>query len=55
MSRDKQAEDKLELNSTKIRITKNRFNGITGPAGEVYYNWEEHKLYDKEEWLETLT
>lgn len=49
--RDKMHEDPIVRNTTKAFISKNRDNGVTGPAGEFYYDMEEHKLYDKEEWL----
>jgi hypothetical protein len=49
--RDKMAEDPIVRNTTKAYVSKNRDNGITGPAGEYYYDNDEHRLYDKEEWL----
>lgn len=49
--RDKMNEDPVERNTTKVFISKNRDNSETGPAGELYYDGEEHKLHDKEEWL----
>lgn len=49
--RDKMAEDDLERNTTKVRILKNRSNGITGAAGELLYLQDEHRLVDKEDWL----
>lgn len=49
--RDKMAEDPIIRNTTKAYVSKNRDNGVTGPAGEYYYDNDEHRLYDKDEWL----
>lgn len=49
--RDKMSEDPVERNTTYIFISKNRDNGDTGPAGEVYYDNETHTLHDKSAWL----
>ena len=51
--RNKMAEDEIERNTTQAYISKNRDNGMTGPAGQFYYENETHRLYDKEEWLAT--
>lgn len=48
LSRNKYAEDEIERNTTKVMLSKNRICGLTGPAGEVYYENETHTLYDKE-------
>lgn len=49
--RDKMAEDDIERNTTKLRILKNRSAGITGAAGELYYDGETHTLHNKDEWM----
>lgn len=49
--RDKMAEDPIVRNTTQVFISKNRDNGNTGPAGEVYYDNETHKLYDLHKWM----
>jgi hypothetical protein len=49
--RDKMSEDPIIRNTTKAYISKNRDNGMTGPAGEYYYENDTHQLHDKEEWL----
>lgn len=49
--RDKMNEDPIERNTTKAFLSKNRDNSETGPAGEYYYDGEQHKLYDKQEWI----
>jgi hypothetical protein len=52
LRRDKMAEDPIERNTTYAYISKNRDNGNTGPAGEFYYDGNEHRLYNKKRWLE---
>lgn len=49
--RDKMAEDEIERNTTYVYISKNRDNGITGPAGSVFYDKNTHRLVDKMKWL----
>lgn len=51
-SRNKEAEDPIERNTTYMRATKIRWTGITGVAGEYYYDLPSHTLWDKQEWLE---
>lgn len=51
MSRNKYAEDPIERNTTKIVLSKNRVLGITGPAGEIYYDNDTHTLSDKESYF----
>ena len=48
--RDKMAEDPVERNTTKLRILKSRHSGQTGEAGNLYYDAQEHKLIDLEEY-----
>lgn len=38
LERNGQADDPTERNTTKIRVLKNRFSGITGPACNLLYN-----------------
>lgn len=47
LSRDKYNEDLVVRNTTKVMLSKNRITGMTGPAGEVYYDNETHTLHDK--------
>ncbi len=54
LERNGQADDPVERNTTHIRVLKNRFSGITGPAGHLLYNSEtgrlsEHTPPDEEE------
>lgn len=51
LSRDKYAEDEMIRNTTKVVVAKNRTNGITGNACEIYYDNQTHRLWDKEEYL----
>lgn len=44
LERNGQAEDETERNTTHIRVLKNRFSGITGPAGHLLYNMETGRL-----------
>ena len=44
LERNGQAECPVERNTTQIRVLKNRFSGITGPAGYVLYNSETGRL-----------
>jgi twinkle protein len=38
MERNAQHDDERERNTTRIRVLKNRFSGVTGPACNVYYS-----------------
>lgn len=48
LERNGQAEDETERNTTHIRVLKNRFSGITGPAGHLLYNGDTGRLTDYE-------
>lgn len=50
-TRNKEAEDPIERNTTNMKMTKCRWTGITGHSGEYYYDNETHTLWDKEDWL----
>lgn len=50
LMRNKDAEDIQERNTTNISLAKNRLLGLTGLAGQVYYDFETHTLHDLEEW-----
>lgn len=49
LERDGQAEDPIERNTTRIRVLKNRFSGLTGPAGEALYSVETGRMTEIEE------
>lgn len=55
MMRDKHSEDEITRNTTRITASKIRWTGVTGPAGEAFYDNPTHTLWDKEEWLEQHT
>jgi twinkle protein len=48
LERNGQADDPIERNTTHIRVLKNRFSGITGPAGHLLYDNETGRLSDYE-------
>ena len=50
-SRDKEAEDEIERNTTRMKIPKCRWTGNTGIAGEYYYESETHTMHDKFDYL----
>jgi archaellum biogenesis ATPase FlaH len=49
--RDKEAEDPIERNTTKMKASKIRWTGLTGLAGEYYYDNPTHTMWDKDDWL----
>jgi archaellum biogenesis ATPase FlaH len=51
-SRNKEAEDEIEKNTTVMKMTKCRWTGSTGMSGEYYYQNSTHTLHDKQDWLE---
>jgi hypothetical protein len=51
LSRNKYAEDPIERNTTRVMLSKNRICGITGPAGEIYYDNDTHTLHAKEDYF----
>ena len=48
LERNGQAEDPVERNTTHIRVLKNRYSGITGPAGHLLYDNETGRLHEHE-------
>ena len=53
LERHAQAEDPLERNTTHLRVLKNRFSGITGPAGSLLYDNDTGRLSEWEPTYET--
>lgn len=51
-TRNKEAEDDVERNTTYMKMTKCRWTGKTGSAGEFIYDNETHTLHDKEKWMQ---
>jgi archaellum biogenesis ATPase FlaH len=52
LKRDKLADDAILRNTTQIQVTKNRICGLTGPAGNAYYDNETHRLHNLTKWME---
>lgn len=52
--RNKEAEDPVVRNTTRIVMSKCRWSGITGPAGSMYYDNDSHTLYDKDEYFTSM-
>lgn len=50
-TRNKEAEDLIERNTTKMKASKIRWTGYTGVAGEYYYDNQTHTMYDLQDWL----
>jgi len=42
--RDQQSDDQTEKNTTQLRVLKNRYAGLTGPADKLLYNPETGRL-----------
>ena len=38
LERNGQHEDPMERHTTRVRVLKNRFSGLTGPASQLYYD-----------------
>ena len=55
LQRDKNAEDEIERNTTYVHLLKSRDTGMTGKAGEIFYDLKSHTLYDKEYYFSHVT
>ena len=49
LERNGQAEDKIERNTTRVRVLKNRWSGETGPACNLLYNKETGRMFEIED------
>jgi len=49
LERNGQAEDLEERNTTYVRVLKNRFCGITGPAGRLLYNHTTGRMHERKD------
>lgn len=49
-SRNKEALDDVERNTTVMKATKIRWTGKTGIAGQYYYDNETHTMHDLDDW-----
>jgi twinkle protein len=54
LERNGQHEDEVERHTTTVRVIKNRFSGLTGPACRVYYGRESGRLTEVHEEFEEL-
>jgi twinkle protein len=52
LERNGQHDDERERHTTTVRVIKNRFSGLTGPACRVFYNLETGRLSEVEEEFE---
>lgn len=50
-TRNKEAEDPIERNTTYMKASKIRWTGNTGTAGIYYYDNLTHTMWDLEDWL----
>lgn len=50
-TRNKEAEDEIERNTTYMKATKIRWTGKTGIVGQYLYENTTHTMYDKEDWM----
>lgn len=48
LERNGQSDNPTERNTTNVRVLKNRFSGMTGPAGHLLYDTETGRLSDYE-------
>lgn len=51
-TRNKEAEDEIERNTTYMKASKIRWTGKTGVAGVYYYDNETSTMYDKQDYFE---
>jgi twinkle protein len=49
LERNGQAEDLVERNTTRVRVLKNRYSGVTGPACSLLYNKETGRMFEIED------
>ena len=50
-SRNKEAEDEVERNTTIMKATKIRWTGKTGLAGKYYYDNQKHTMHDLDDYM----
>ena len=49
LERNQQADDPRVRNTTIVRVLKNRFSGLTGPACSLYYNKDTGRMKESDE------
>ncbi len=47
LERNGQAEDEEERHTTRVRVLKNRFSGLTGPACRLLYNKQTGRMTER--------
>jgi twinkle protein len=47
LERNGQHADPMERHTTHVRILKNRFSGLTGPAGRLLYDLEYGRMVQR--------
>ena len=52
LERNGQHEDETERHTTTVRVIKNRFSGLTGPACRLLYSVETGRMTEREEYEE---
>jgi len=52
LERNGQHEDEIERHTTTVRVIKNRFSGLTGPACRLLYSVETGRMTEREEFEE---
>ena len=49
LERNGQHEDLLKRNTTRVRVLKNRYSGVTGPACALLYNKDTGRMFETED------
>jgi twinkle protein len=49
LERNGQHEDPVKRNTTRVRVLKSRYNGVTGPACSLLYNKETGRMFETED------
>jgi len=49
LERNGQAEDLQDRHTTRVRVLKNRFSGLTGPACNLLYNLESGRMHERKD------
>ena len=52
LERNGQHEDEIERHTTIVRVIKNRFSGLTGPACRLLYSLETGRMVEREDYEE---
>ncbi len=52
LERNSQHEDEIERHTTQVRVLKNRFSGLSGPADRLLYNRDTGRMTEREDEFE---